>query len=207
MLAILQIIFCVLPAPALKFAMRVFTYHEWYGSGSDFSNLSETTHQYGIMSIRLILTINVCSTIGFLLLIWYFNAAWPLQYGIVRPWYFPLSPLLRFFFGDEKEESALKQFEETKETDTRYFEEENTRNKVKVSIQNLHKVFGKKKALSGINLNLHENQLTALLGELVLFASAPDAFVNSGFFRVKATIRQVSLSIHFGAVRPRFAAN
>lgn len=142
--------------------MRVFTYLEWYSSGTDFSNLFEATHQYGDLSIGLILILNGCTTASFLVLIWYFNACWLLQYGIVRPWYFPLNPLLRPFRGEDAEKSGG--IDETKETSTKYFEEENTRNKVKVSIRNLHKVFGKKRALTNINLNLYENQLTALLG-------------------------------------------
>lgn len=116
------------------------------------------------MSIGLILTINGCTTVSFLLLIWYFNATWPLQYGIVKPWYFPFNPLLRLFRADEEESMSIKRVGEAEKTETKYFEEETTKNKVKVSIQNLHKVFGKKKALTDINLNLYENQLTALLG-------------------------------------------
>lgn len=144
--------------------MRVFTYLEWYSNGADFTNLLETTHQYGIMSIGLILMLNCFSMVAFLVLIWYFNAAWPLQFGIVRPWYFPLNPLLRRFKSSDGDSTDLKRVEDTKEADTKYFEEERTKNKVKVSIQNLHKSFGKKKALTNINLNLYENQLTALLG-------------------------------------------
>ena len=144
--------------------MRVFTYLEWYSSGSDFSNLFETTYQYGPMSIGRILYVNGCTTVVFLILIWYFNATWPLQYGNVRPWYFPLYPLLGLFVSVNAEED-INEIEKTKEKSSqKYFEETFERNKIKVSIKNLHKVFGKKKVLTNINLNLYENQLTALLG-------------------------------------------
>lgn len=115
------------------------------------------------MSIGLILRLNFCSMAGFLVLIWYFNQAWPLQYGIVRPLYFPLSPLFRLFKRDNGDSTHIKSEETTKES-MKYFEEERTKNKIKVRIQGLHKSFGKKKALTNINLNLYENQLTALLG-------------------------------------------
>ena len=140
--------------------MRLLTQMELYSLG-----VFETTYQYGHLSVGLILKINYYSIILYIILICYVNTVWPLQYGIIKPWYFPLNPILNLLKCRSDNE---KPFEETKTEQTinvKYFEEEQSKNRIKISIQNLFKKFGKKTVVSNINLNIYENQLTALLGE------------------------------------------
>ena len=151
--------------------MRLLSILELYSSGGNFSNLFETTYQYGSLSVGLILIMNLVSTLLYSLLIWYLDSTWPLQYGIIKPWYFPLNPLLRLFKKDSKRNEQAP--EQNAAGDLKYFEEEKTKNKIKISVQNVSKKFGKKTVVSNINLNLHENHLIALLGhKLVSFKMA-----------------------------------
>ena len=164
-----QIISCALPVPSIKFSIRIFNFLEWYSTGASFANLFETTYQYGYLSIGLILIMNFCSILLNVILIHYFNNVWPFQYGLVKSWYYPINPILSLF-KSEKSAGQMTMNETTKtETtvDVKYFEEEETKAKVTVSIQNLCKKYGKKTVISNINLDLHENQLTALLGKCI----------------------------------------
>ena len=157
----IQLISCLLPNSSINFMMRLLSILELYSNGGHFSNLLETTYQYGSLSVGLILMMNFVSILLYSILIWYLDAVWPFQYGIIKPWYFPLNPILNLFKHERLNEQTTDQLTTN---DLKYFEQEKTKNKIKISIKNLTKRFGKKTVVSNINLNLHENHLIALLG-------------------------------------------
>ena len=158
----IQLLACLFPNASINFIMRLLSIHELFNVGGNFSNLFETTYQYGELSVGLILIMNVISIFLYSILIWYLDAVWPFQHGIIKPWYFPLNPILKLFKIENPNELTTDQ---ANSNDSKYFEEEKTKNRIKISIQNLTKKFGKKQVVSNINLNLHENHLIALLGE------------------------------------------
>lgn len=157
-----QLFTCLFPNVSINFIMRILSILETYSTGGNFSNLFEVTFQYGFLSVGLILSMNIIAIPMYSILIWYLDAVYPLQYGIIKPWYFFLNPLLKLC---KKSAKPSEQILDEIENESKYFESEKTKNKVKISIQNLTKKFGKRTVVSHINLNLHENHLIALLGK------------------------------------------
>ena len=106
----------------------------------------------------------------------YFDQIVPKDYGTTKPWYFVFTPLLRLMntpATEEKAEALLSKdsccsiemhaVNDNIEVVSRELQQQAGSNQALV-IRELRKVFGKFAAVDGLNLNLYQNQITALLG-------------------------------------------
>jgi hypothetical protein len=160
---IIQIIICIICNPFLKLTIRVINELEFFSSGANFSNLFETTLQYNYLSIGLNLLMGCFAILLNLFLIYYITSIYSFQYGLAnKSWYFPIEFLIKCFFSKKEESISIDSSEQIE--NSKFFEKENSKNKIKIKIQNLVKKYKNKTAISNLNFNIYEYQLTALLG-------------------------------------------
>ncbi|XP_078575167.1 phospholipid-transporting ATPase ABCA1-like isoform X1 [Branchiostoma floridae x Branchiostoma japonicum] len=100
------------------------------------------------------------------LMTWYIEAVFPGQYGVPRPWYFPI--MKSYWCSSDSNLSGLThgmadmpRIEESED-----FEKEPSHLPLGVGIQNMTKVYndGNKLAVDGLSLNFYEGQITSFLG-------------------------------------------
>jgi len=144
--------------------------------GSNFSNLSLN---YGNYNVETALVFLVIDTVLYGLLALYFDKVIPSEFGSSLPWYFPLSP--SYWKGLGKTDNSL-------DTDTmRVLEAEYQSNLTALQrtrriepvdasllhqqetgqamlVRGLRKQFGSKVAVDGVDLDMYEGQIFALLG-------------------------------------------
>ncbi|XP_019618294.1 PREDICTED: ATP-binding cassette sub-family A member 1-like [Branchiostoma belcheri] len=100
------------------------------------------------------------------LMTWYIEAVFPGQYGVPRPWYFPV--LKSYWCGSDSKLSGLTHgmADMPRILKSEDFEKEPTHLPLGVGIQNLTKVYkeGNKLAVDGLSLNFYEGQITSFLG-------------------------------------------
>uniref|UniRef100_A0A8D2INN2 P-type phospholipid transporter n=1 Tax=Varanus komodoensis TaxID=61221 RepID=A0A8D2INN2_VARKO len=97
------------------------------------------------------------------LLAWYLDNVFPGDYGIPRPWYFPLQQSYWLGSGHPKDEKTTTA---DGELSNLHFEAEPSGFVPGVCIQNLVKIFPNcsKAAVDGMNITFYEDQITAFLG-------------------------------------------
>ncbi|XP_052776388.1 phospholipid-transporting ATPase ABCA1-like isoform X2 [Mya arenaria] len=116
-------------------------------------------HCIGMMLIDLII---------YALLTWYIEAVFPGQYGIPKPFYFPIKALTKCCISWDKNQGGdaaeLNMNNLTKDSDTREAEPKNK--KIGVALRNLRKKYSTsdKFAVDGLNLNFYQDQITSFLG-------------------------------------------
>lgn len=105
--------------------------------------------------------------IGFLVLALYLDMVLPRQWGTPEPWYFPIQK--SFWCGVDKQ--AVRKTEELEDLvisdeNKKYFEEvpSSIATNIGVKLRGIKKIFGSFEAVAGIDLDIYEGELFALLG-------------------------------------------
>jgi ATP-binding cassette subfamily A (ABC1) protein 3 len=113
-----------------------------------------------------------------LILMYYFEQIMPGNYGIAKPWYFPLANLKNLFVSNNKTHKVVQSKNQSKETSFGqgqgglpiYIEDESSyaNRRVGIKIKNLSKKFKQlgviKQAVNDLSLNIYEGQISVLLG-------------------------------------------
>uniref|UniRef100_A0A4W3JZM3 ABC transporter domain-containing protein n=1 Tax=Callorhinchus milii TaxID=7868 RepID=A0A4W3JZM3_CALMI len=149
-------IFASLLSPvAFGFGFDYFSLYEEQGVGVQWHNLFSSPAKGDEYNITTSIVLMVFDAVLYGILTWYIEAVFPGQFGIPRPWYFPVTK--SYWCGETVKNMKQLQF---------YMEEEPTHLKLGVSIQNLVKVYrdGKKLAVDGLTLGFYEGQITSFLG-------------------------------------------
>ncbi|XP_055936421.1 retinal-specific phospholipid-transporting ATPase ABCA4-like [Argiope bruennichi] len=155
---------CLFPSGALLSSFYIITFYESSGEGVQWYNITEFSLVPDI-NILMILGAMLFSCVLYIIAIWYFDAVWPWQPGVPKPFYFFLTR--NYWFGSEPsigEEMKLVKNENSSE----FFEEEPSGVSPGVVIRNLFKEFRigfrTKLAVNDLSLNIYQGQITALLG-------------------------------------------
>ncbi|GIY06585.1 ATP-binding cassette sub-family A member 17 [Caerostris extrusa] len=142
----------------------LISFSESIGEGANWSNITDYTIVPDI-NLLMILGAMIFSLVLYIFIIWYFDAVWPWQPGVPKPFYFMFTK--SYWCGtkpNEMDETNLVK----NETSSDYFEEEPTRSLAGVVIKNLSKEFRtgmtSKLAVNDVSLNIYQGQITALLG-------------------------------------------
>lgn len=104
----------------------------------------------------------IMSTLLMSLLIWYLDNVWPWQVGVPKPIWFPFTKNY-WFPKQSSEETTFDSNSELKQNPDHFEKISSTENKA-ITIRNLRKKFGKKRAVDGVNLDIFHGQITCLLG-------------------------------------------
>lgn len=159
----LRFVACFLPNMALTLAIRVIQQKEIYGYGANWGNLFEPASVFGELSLGKILIILSVTTFLYIPLIYYLENVIPTQYGISKPWLFPLHSLFRY--KPRKKENQ----EEPLDWNHDHFEPLAPSDEIKISIRNVLKEFDGHNppaiAVNNVSLDIPHRQITMLLGE------------------------------------------
>lgn len=90
----------------------------------------------------------------------------PGKYGVAKPWNFLYKKIRRLYFS-KREKPQIKHELQNFDEDKLYFESEPTNVRVGIEIHNMTKKFTKDKiSVNDLTLNIYENQITCLLGQV-----------------------------------------
>ncbi|KAM9795168.1 LOW QUALITY PROTEIN: phospholipid-transporting ATPase ABCA1b [Neosynchiropus ocellatus] len=179
-------VFASLLSPvAFGFGCEYFALFEEQGVGIQWSNLLASPLEEDDFSLRTAILLMYVDSFLYGVLTWYIEAVFPGQYGIPRPWFFPLSR--SYWLGDQEEKSSKAPLNRAGNPAGAVrarsvsgpgpslnrslcaavcVEEEPAHLDPGVYIENLVKVYrhGKKLAVDGLTLGFYEGQITSFLG-------------------------------------------
>ncbi|XP_051935677.1 phospholipid-transporting ATPase ABCA1b isoform X2 [Hippocampus zosterae] len=158
-------VFASLLSPvAFGFGCEYFALFEEQGVGIQWKNLVASPLEEDDFSLRTAIIIMYFDSFLYGLLTWYIEAVFPGQYGIPRPWYFPVTK--SYWLGEEENKSNKVPLRRRGNPAAVCVEEEPAHLEPGVYIENLVKVYrhGKKRAVDGLTLGFYEGQITSFLG-------------------------------------------
>uniref|UniRef100_A0AAQ4NYN6 ATP-binding cassette, sub-family A (ABC1), member 4a n=1 Tax=Gasterosteus aculeatus aculeatus TaxID=481459 RepID=A0AAQ4NYN6_GASAC len=162
------IIMSLLSQVAFGFGTEYLSRYEEQGLGLQWDNIQTSPLEGDEFSFLTSICMMGLDTVLYALLAWYLDNVFPGQYGIGRPFYFPLLPC--YWLNSVAPASGKlteEEEEEEEEGGQPFFEAEPADLLKGVCIQNLVKVFGSSStpAVDGLTMNFYESQITALLGQ------------------------------------------
>uniref|UniRef100_A0AAY5L1X1 P-type phospholipid transporter n=1 Tax=Esox lucius TaxID=8010 RepID=A0AAY5L1X1_ESOLU len=180
-----KIVASLLSPVAFGFGCEYFALFEEQGIGIQWHNLFNSPMEEDDFSLTTAIILMYFDSFLYMLMTWYIESVFPGQYGIPRPWYFPISK--SYWFGEgENRKTDFSQKKKTNcggKTRSRYHAvqlsvhkgvvyvccqrmDEPAHLKPGVFIENLVKVYrhGKKLAVDGLTLGFYEGQITSFLG-------------------------------------------
>ncbi|XP_012989040.1 phospholipid-transporting ATPase ABCA1b isoform X2 [Esox lucius] len=159
-----KIVASLLSPVAFGFGCEYFALFEEQGIGIQWHNLFNSPMEEDDFSLTTAIILMYFDSFLYMLMTWYIESVFPGQYGIPRPWYFPISK--SYWFGEG--ENRKTDFSQKKKTNCGAvcIEDEPAHLKPGVFIENLVKVYrhGKKLAVDGLTLGFYEGQITSFLG-------------------------------------------
>ncbi|XP_063236956.1 phospholipid-transporting ATPase ABCA7-like isoform X2 [Bacillus rossius redtenbacheri] len=157
-----KLITSILSNVAFGFGCSYFAHYEEMGVGVHWHNFGESPLLGDKYNLKYVMYMFVIDTLVYLMLTWYIEAVFPGQYGVPKPWYFPLQcsywrgndatvgPNSMYFTENEKGEN---------------FETEPSHLPLGVSVHQMGKVYANRKvAVRNLNINFYEDQITSFLG-------------------------------------------
>uniref|UniRef100_A0A8C1UG03 P-type phospholipid transporter n=1 Tax=Cyprinus carpio TaxID=7962 RepID=A0A8C1UG03_CYPCA len=139
---------------AFGFGTEYLSRYEEQGLGLQWDNIQTSLLEGDEFSFLISIIMMVLDTILYGILAWYLDNVFPGQYGIGRPFYFPIQPS---YWLNRPE--PLKQGE-------LFFEPEPSGLVAGVCVENLYKMFSgsSRPAVDGLSITFYEGQITAFLG-------------------------------------------
>lgn len=161
--AALKIALLLLPNSNMAMGIYIITMKESRAVGIDWSNIAEPALPGDNLNILLILGFKLINSVIYLLVTWYVTQAFPGEFGVGLPWYFPFT--LSYWRG-EKETVELNEFPATKSEGTQENIERDPSNlQAGIRIMNLSKSYdGKNFSVDNLNLNIYKGMISCLLG-------------------------------------------
>ncbi|KAK2865759.1 hypothetical protein Q7C36_001815 [Tachysurus vachellii] len=154
----------LLSCVAFGYGCENFARYEEQGIGIQWKNIMLSSQDDDPYTFIVSIIMMLIDALLYWILTWYIENVFPGQYGIPRPWYFPLT----FSYwcgtpaGADIEQDSLDALEEQ----NAYLEKPPSNLKAGVSIRNLVKVYktGKKLAVDKLSLDFYKDQITSFLG-------------------------------------------
>ncbi|XP_059350163.1 phospholipid-transporting ATPase ABCA1-like [Daphnia carinata] len=140
-----------------------FASHEQSGEGAQWSNIAVSPKDGDAYSLLGCILMMLFDAVLYLVLTWYIETVFPGQYGIPKPWYFMFQP--SYWCSEKRRNSTVGIVQAHAERDTELLEVESRDLMAGVSIRHLGKTYANGKvALSNLNLDFYEDQITSFLG-------------------------------------------
>ncbi|XP_055389657.1 phospholipid-transporting ATPase ABCA3-like isoform X2 [Condylostylus longicornis] len=148
---------------AMAYGFKIILRFEGTGEGLKWNNIFRPVNVDDNLSIGLVIGMMLISSILHMLVTLYIEQIFPGAYGVPKKWYFIFTR--QFWFGNQyKGVEDMSSTDYQKRFDPKAFEVEPTNKKVGLGIKNLRKTFDDKVAVSGLTMNLYEDEITVLLG-------------------------------------------
>ncbi|KAJ4944100.1 hypothetical protein JOQ06_012646 [Pogonophryne albipinna] len=154
-----KLIVSLLSPVAFGFGCEYFALFEEQGVGIQWSNLLASPLEDDSYNLTTSISLMLFDAVLYGIMTWYFEAVFPGQYGIPRPWYFPFT---KSYWCGEKENPNISTLCQRRAT----LKEEPSHIEPGVYIENLVKVYshGNKLAVDGLSLRFYKGQITSFLG-------------------------------------------
>uniref|UniRef100_A0A8C1B8P0 P-type phospholipid transporter n=1 Tax=Cyprinus carpio carpio TaxID=630221 RepID=A0A8C1B8P0_CYPCA len=145
---------------AFGFGTEYLSRYEEQGLGLQWDNIQTSLLEGDEFSFFISIIMMAVDTVLYGVLAWYLDNVFPGQYGIGRPFYFPIQPS---YWLNRPE--LLKQGD-TDSSGRLFFEPEPSGLVVGVCVENLYKMFSSssRPAVDGLSITFYEGQITAFLG-------------------------------------------
>uniref|UniRef100_A0A9J7ZV75 ATP-binding cassette, sub-family A (ABC1), member 4a n=1 Tax=Cyprinus carpio carpio TaxID=630221 RepID=A0A9J7ZV75_CYPCA len=145
---------------AFGFGTEYLSRYEEQGLGLQWDNIQTSLLEGDEFSFFISIIMMAVDTVLYGVLAWYLDNVFPGQYGIGRPFYFPIQPS---YWLNRPE--LLKQGD-TDSSGVLFFEPEPSGLVVGVCVENLYKMFSSssRPAVDGLSITFYEGQITAFLG-------------------------------------------
>ena len=165
---------CLLSNTALGFGVEIIARLEQRTVGLLWSNVGNPITLDDSFNMAWVLGMLVIDSVLYMTIAWYVNEVKPGEYGIPKPFYFPILPSYwcntkRIFVKSHNLEPSLS----ADKYDPAAHEKLQGNLQVGISIRNLTKIYSRlffgskgarKKAVDNLNLEIYQGQITALLG-------------------------------------------
>ncbi|XP_053672343.1 phospholipid-transporting ATPase ABCA3-like [Anopheles nili] len=154
-----KLVSSLLSNTAMSFGIMNIIRLEGSQDGLQWSNLFSSPSMGDDFSVGLVMVMFVIDALLYLAIALYIEQVMPGEFGVAKPWNFLFT---RDFWKRNRIEDG---WTGAQKVDTSgYFEQEPNIDRAGVRIVNLRKVYGKKVAVDGLNLNMFDGQITVLLG-------------------------------------------
>lgn len=158
-------ILCIFHNTAMAFGVRVILSHEANSQGLQWENFFESA-DFGsdddILSMAVVCGMMTISSVIYFCVAMYIEQVHPGSDGFAKPWYFPIDYLRK----KEREPKFNKRLRVVPSSTNNFIEEVSPDVKVSLEMQNIIKEYEDKgPILNGVNLKLHKNEITVILGE------------------------------------------
>uniref|UniRef100_A0A8C9WEH3 P-type phospholipid transporter n=1 Tax=Scleropages formosus TaxID=113540 RepID=A0A8C9WEH3_SCLFO len=159
-----KVVVSLLSPVAFGFGCEYFALFEEQGVGIQWSNLLSSPLEEDSYSLTTSIVLMFFDSFLYGVMTWYIEAVFPGQYGIPRPWYFPVTK--SYWFGESEGNAASALPKKNGNSEAVCMEEEPTHLRLGVYIKKLVKVYshGNKLAVDGLTLGFYEGQITSFLG-------------------------------------------
>ncbi|KAF4521857.1 hypothetical protein B566_EDAN003731 [Ephemera danica] len=151
---------CLASNTAMAFGCQIIVQFEGTGEGQQWYNLFTPASLNDNLTLGSIMIMFVVDACLYMTVALYVEAVFPGEYGVPLPFYFPFQK--SYWFPSHND--TVPQPKVCGTVVDSYFEEEPSHLPAGIQIINLHKSFGGKVAVRGLNLNMYEGHITALLG-------------------------------------------
>lgn len=159
---VVKLLYCLPLNTALGQGLLIMLDFEQENVGLNFSNFASHDELHSFSVAEVILTFVLSSAIHLLLMI-YIEQVFTGDIGVAKPWYFPVSPIIRKF-KKPSDYNTENNFRKQKTSIPENFENDPQNMKAGIKIQNMSKTFGKATVVNQLNLRMYEDQITVLLG-------------------------------------------
>lgn len=156
-----KVLICLFHNTGMSYGFLLVLTKEGNSEGLTWHNFFQPVSVDDDFSVGVITCMMVVSSVVQMILAVYIEKVKPGDFGIPRPWYFPISPLIDFFKGSNSLDPTpdftqnMEFIEQTYETKTPGIE-----------IRKLRKVFAKNRiAVYGLSLSMYPDEITVILGE------------------------------------------
>ena len=157
---------------AFGWGCNYFSLFEEQGVGVQWHNINTSPipgDGYNMLGCMLMLLLD---TVMYALITWYVETAFPGEYGVPKPWYFPFQK--SYWISDAASDAKVARRDvnigsssmELRRQQPEKFEAEPPHLHAGVAVEKLRKVYkrGNKVAVDGLSINFYENQITSFLG-------------------------------------------
>ncbi|CAH0549210.1 unnamed protein product [Brassicogethes aeneus] len=146
---------------AMGYGFETMLKYEAVDEGIAWTNMHlPPTPDENLTLLHVIVMLLVDSLLYFLIAM-YFEAIFPGEYGLARPFYFPFTS--SYWFGQPRN-TGTANHELSNATQDEFFEKPPDNLKAGVEIRNLRKVYKSNVAVENLSLDMYQNQITVLLG-------------------------------------------
>lgn len=153
------LVLSLLSNTGMAFGFVLILRYEGTGEGVQWSNLFQPHSVDTALSVGLVMVMLLVASVIYLVIALYVEQIFPGDYGVPKPWYFPVSRTfwcgVQQWYEDDKKTTNHDDFEDTSQITER----------AGVQLRGLRKVFANNlTAVSPMTLDMFENQITVLLG-------------------------------------------